>query len=361
MIRTLQGLVLAVFMIGLFGVPKTSFAQMEKSGRDGFVSDASFWIGTFPNGEEDSTTDARLEAAEKFLSTLSPDVRSKINLSLKARTRRQWTNLPARRDADGVRIGDLSKDQVSKLCTLIRATTSQAGFEKIRSIMIADDQLLRGGRPRQGFGTVDFSIVIFGKPKKGSPWSLQIDGHHMGINFSMHGDSVCLTPSFIGTQPKSFKIGNQTYSPFQSETKDAFALVSSLTNDQKREAVISNRRLRIKTGPGNDGFFPDSKGVSCNAFSDDQKKKLAKVIQAWVGILPKSIAEKRMKQILSETDRMKFSWAGKLTAGSDVSYTIQSPSLIIEYACQSLGGEPTNHLHSMIRNPKNEYAGQLDK
>ena len=30
--------------------------------------------------------------------------------------------------------------------------------------------------------------------------------------------------------------------------------------------------------------------------------------------------------------------------------------MIIEYACQDLGGRPLNHLHSMYRNPENEYG-----
>ena len=36
------------------------------------------------------------------------------------------------------------------------------------------------------------------------------------------------------------------------------------------------------------------------------------------------------------------------------------PSLIIEYACQDLGGNPLDHLHTMYRDPTNEYGRQLD-
>ena len=58
---------------------------------------------------------------------------------------------------------------------------------------------------------------------------------------------------------------------------------------------------------------------------------------------------------------MRFAWNGATQKGSDISYSIQSPSLIIEYACQSLGGDPLQHIHTIYRNPKNEYGGQLDK
>jgi hypothetical protein len=67
-----------------------------------------------------------------------------------------------------------------------------------------------------------------------------------------------------------------------------------------------------------------------------------------------------MKEITHEVDAMTFSWNGNQEPGSDISYSIQGPSLIIEYACQNLGGNPLAHLHSMYRNPKNEYGNQLE-
>ena len=66
-----------------------------------------------------------------------------------------------------------------------------------------------------------------------------------------------------------------------------------------------------------------------------------------------------MEQLRQEIDQMRFSWNGPLQPGSDVSYYIQGPSLIIEYACQDLGGDPLEHLHSIYRDPTNEYGGQL--
>ena len=68
-----------------------------------------------------------------------------------------------------------------------------------------------------------------------------------------------------------------------------------------------------------------------------------------------------MKQIEDELVETHFSWNGATKTGSDVSFAIQGPSLIIEYACQDLGGDPLQHIHTMYRNPKNEYGGQLGK
>ncbi|MEM9658185.1 MAG: DUF3500 domain-containing protein, partial [Planctomycetota bacterium] len=94
-------------------------------------------------------------------------------------------------------------------------------------------------------------------------------------------------------------------------------------------------------------------------FNAEQKRLLLSLIGRWVNDLPPIQAERRMQQIREELDQMRFGWQGPTEAVSDVSYSIQGPSLIIEYACQSLGGNPLDHLHTMYRDPTNEYGNQL--
>ena len=43
-----------------------------------------------------------------------------------------------------------------------------------------------------------------------------------------------------------------------------------------------------------------------------------------------------------------------------VSYRLQGPSLLVEYACQNLGGDPLDHLHAMYRDPTNEYGAGFE-
>jgi len=88
---------------------------------------------------------------------------------------------------------------------------------------------------------------------------------------------------------------------------------------------------------------------------------LLSLVSQWVNDLPPKQAGVRLTQIKSEIDEMKFAWKGSRKKGSDVSYTIQGPSLIIEYACQDLGGNPLDHIHTMYRDPTNEYGRQLNQ
>ena len=336
-----------------------SKAAQETAKRSDFVSEASFVVGTFVPAKRDHSPAAIESAAKAFLDSLSESLGGRAQSQLTTPVRREWTNLPARPNADGVRMGELDSAQVKLACSLMANLFSEQGFNKIRDIMLADDQLLDGGRPRPGFGTENFSVVIFGEPSATKPWAFQIDGHHVGVNVAVEGEALTMSPSFIGTQPQAFSIAGKKYRPFEYETDLAHKLVMSFSDDQIKQAVLGPQRAEIVTGPGKDNFVPKAKGVPCSTFDESQKKVLMQLISQWVGDLPPAQAKKRMNQIESEFDQMKLSWNGGREPKSDMSYTIQSPSLIIEYACQDLGGDPLNHLHSIYRDPTNEYGKQI--
>ncbi len=354
--RTSYLLVVLMFVGSSFCV-----AQDTKPKRSDYVSDVSFTVASHRPAKSDHSPESMAKAGNAFLKSLGEELGAKARHKIDSGERRQWTNLPARRGAGGVRFGEMNSKQAKAACDLLASILSEYGYQKMVDIMIADDQLLSGGRRRQGFGTEDFAIVVFGKPSASDPWAVQLDGHHIGLNVAIQGKKLTISPSFIGTQPHKYSVAKKSVVPFQGETNDAYALVQSLDKKQLASAQISKRRVRIRTGPGNDGRIPRAVGIEVKQFNEKQKKALTKLISNWVKHLPKSHAEQRMKQIMSEYDKMRFAWGGGTQKGSDISYYIQSPSLIIEYACQDLGRDPKDHLHSMYRNPKNEYGGQLKK
>ena len=330
----------------------------EKPTREQFVSDASFFVATHQPDFGKHKPEEMAKAANAFLETRGEKLGSKVRHKLTSSERRQWTNLPARRDAGGVRFGEMNEKQIRAACDLMATLFSEQGYRKMINIMIADDQLLRGGRARAGFGTEDFAIVIFGKPSASGDWAFQLDGHHVGVNVSIKGEKLTMSPSFIGTQPEAFKITKKVR-PLGQETDSAYELLGSLTKKQLAKAIVSGRRGRIMTGPGNDGKVPEAKGLVAANMTDEQKEKLLALIGHWVNDMPEFTAKAEMESIKAEIDKVHFAWSGPKEKGGDISFAIQGPSVIIEYACQQLGGNPRDHLHTMYRNPKKEYLGQL--
>jgi hypothetical protein len=332
----------------------------KTSGRSDYVSDASFIIGSYAPRPSNHSPRAMSSAANRFLGSLRHDYQKRVAHTLQSAERRDWTNVPARPDAGGLRLGDCKEGQVKAFCNLMAALLGQQGYSKICNIMLADDQLLRGGTPRPGFGTENFAVVIFGEPSETEPWGVQIDGHHVAINLAIHGEQITMSPSFIGTQPEAFQLAMQALRPLSGEIDNAFKLVNSLTEDQLKDAVVSAKRGNLRTGPGHDNEVPAVLGISCEKFTERQKKMLLSLIAEWINDLPPEHARRRMEQLEQEIDALHFAWNGPREAVSDVSYAIQGPSVIIEYACQDLGGKPLDHLHTMYRDPTNEYGGQLD-
>ncbi len=339
----------------VFTPVNVSQAATEKD----FVSEASRIVGTHQPTSRQHTPEAMAEAARAFLASLDDGQRQRAALALKHAERREWTNLPARPGAGGIRLGDLNAKQVEAFCDLMGTLFSEQGYAKMCNIMLADDQLLPGGKPRRGFGTEDFSVVIFGEPASDGPWAFQLDGHHLGVNLAIEGGNLTMSPSFIGTQPEAYHLADEQIRPLAGEVDGAFQLANSLSDAQRKQAIVSEKRGRIKTGPGNDGKVPTPAGVPCGEFDESQRELLLSLIAEWVNNLPPEQAKSRLAKVQSEIDQMHFAWSGSTKPMSDISYTIQGPSLIIEYSCQDLGGNPLNHLHTMYRDPTNEYGKQL--
>ncbi|MEM7146428.1 MAG: DUF3500 domain-containing protein [Verrucomicrobiota bacterium] len=297
--------------------------------------------------------------AEVFLSSLNEELREQAALPFDSEEKSRWTNTPPRGPQGGVRLGDLNQEQLEAACDLLASVLSPQGYGKAINIPLADDRLLNNGQRRPGFGAEDYWLAIFGEPSADSPWAIQLDGHHLAINLSILGDEMSLSPTFIGTQPRDFQQGDETIAPMESKDEGALKLMEMLSEEQREQAIIGDTRSNLVAGAGQDGFVPEQIGLPCGQLDGDQREALLDLIKLYVGDLPDAAAEKRMKELESEVDDMTFAWWGPVEAGGDFSYRIQGPSLIIEYAGQDLGGDPHNHLHSIYRDPTNEYGAKL--
>lgn len=339
--------------------PALAFAVLGIAFSAGSVdaaSNVSKILSSYTPAADGHSPDAMAAAASKFLGSLGADLREQAALAYDSEEKSKWTNTPPRGPQGGVRLGDCDDKQLQAACDLLRTVMSQQGYEKARNIMLADDMLLRNGQPRAGFGAENFWLAVFGEPSAKSPWAIQLDGHHVAINLSFRGEQVGMSPSFIGTQPKAIKYAGKGIEVMKGESAVAYKLINTLSDEQKRIAIISKKRGGIATAAGKDGVVPKPVGFPCKGFDKKQRALLKDLLKEFVGDLPEPYAGKRLAQLVGEIDQMKLAWSGPTSLESDISYRLQGPSLIIEYACQDLGGDPLDHLHSMYRDPTNEYG-----
>ena len=93
--------------------------------------------------------------------------------------------------------------------------------------------------------------------------------------------------------------------------------------------------------------------------NERQRAMMLDVISEWAGIINESAAAARMDEIKAGLNDTWFAWSGATTAAPAEHYRllwIQGPNLVIEYAPQTLGGDPALHVHTMYRDPTNDYG-----
>jgi hypothetical protein len=116
-------------------------------------------------------------------------------------------------------------------------------------------------------------------------------------------------------------------------------------------------------GPGQDGKTIQPEGLKACAMNEKQRAMLIDVIAEWTGIVHESAASARMAEIRSGLGETWFAWSGPTTAaaGRNITayYRIQGPNLVIEYAPQQMGGDPSNHIHTIYRDPTNDYGRKV--
>jgi len=172
-----------------------------------------------------------------------------------------------------------------------------------------------------------------------------------------------LTPTLTGAQPALFRLNGKTIRPVGRESDKALALLLALDDSQRKQAVLTYKVADLVLGPGQDGkkLIPD--GLKASAMNAKQQAMLLDLIGEWAGILNERSASVRMAEMKADLDQTWFAWSGPTTAeaGANITayYRIQGPHLVIEYAPQS--DEPANHVHTMYRDPTNDYGTALLK
>ncbi|HEX3982850.1 MAG TPA: DUF3500 domain-containing protein, partial [Acidisoma sp.] len=308
--------------------------------------------------------------ANSFLSTLDEGQRSRVLFDFNdAAQRVRWSNLPTTMVARaGLKMGELSAAQKNAAMALLASALSKRGYEKVLAIMEGDEQLKnesggpgggRGGTSGRGgpmFGKDLFYISILGKPSVKDPWMLQFGGHHLALNITMVGRDGILTPSLTAAQPAKYTLAGKTVRPLGAENDKAFGLINALDEGQRKQAILTYKVADLVLGPGQDGKTIQPEGLKASAMNAAQQAMLLDLVSEWADIVNEGSAVARMAEIKTNIADTWLAWSGPTTNGSPAYYRIQGPTLVIEYAPQPLGGDPTMHIHTIYRDPTNDYG-----
>lgn len=357
----------------------------------GWIAAMAISCSSLTTAAAQTTTTKIVTAANAFLSTLDKPQRQRVMYAFDdERQRENWSNFPIVMVArGGISLKEMNVAQRAAAMALLSSALSPRGFEKVQQIMEGDEANKNtntgpprgnnggappagnsGNRPPSGnaaggpkepiFGRDLYYISFLGKPSVKDPWMLQFGGHHLALNITIAGERGILTPTLTGAQPARYTSNGKTVRPLGQESDKALALLNALDENQRKQAVLGYRLADLVLGPGQDGKTIQPEGLMASTMNDRQRAMLLDLISEWADIIHQSSAEARMSQMKAEVNEMWFAWSGPTTTevGKNITayYRIQGPHLVIEYAPQKLGGDPSMHVHTMYRDPTSDYG-----
>src|SRR6185503_10123414 len=210
------------------------------------------------------------------------------------------------------------------------------GYEKVLQIVESDELLSKpesGGRAeRRGgpsFGRDSYYISFLGQPSATEPWMTQFGGHHLGINITLVGDQGTLAPSHTGAQPAIYQLEGKTVRPLGRENDKAFALVNSLDEAQRKQAILGVTMRDLVLGPGHDGQTIQPEGIKGSALSDKQREMLLNLAAEWTGIMNDAVASAKMDDMKKNIADTWFAWSGPTEKDRAAYFRIQGPTVFI--------------------------------
>jgi hypothetical protein len=185
---------------------------------------------------------------------------------------------------------------------------------------------------------------------------IQFGGHHLAINVTVVGTNTVMTPSLPAAQPAKYTLNGQTIRPLGHENDKGFALINALNAAQQKYAILNYEVKDLVLGPGADGKVIQPEGILASELDANQQAMLLDLVHEWVGILNDEAAAAKMAEIKANLPRTYFAWSGATKNGGLAYYRVQGPTVVIEYAPQQ--GD-TDHIHTIYRDPTNDYGAKL--
>ena len=315
-------------------------------------------------GSMSGSEDEMVRAVAEFLSGLSDEQAAKVQFPVDSEWRTQWHYFPSwLYERRGLSFGEVSDEQRAEIHRIVGTALSDAGYLKASGIILLDDlerqfaletiaqegeQPDFGRREAERFGSEFYFFTVFGTPSVDDAWGWRLEGHHLSLNFTSAGGLTVATPQFMGTNPARVETGPYAgWRLLGAEEDLGRALIASLDEGQLNAARISTEAPSdIVTGPESETRLDAFEGIPASALNADQRLRLRRLIEQYVGSLRETLAADELKAMdEAGFERVHFAWAGSTESGQLLYYRVHGPTLVIEF--DNTLDDP-NHIHSVL-------------
>jgi len=335
-----------------------------------FFALALLFAAVVIGADSNNSGDKMVVAADKFIKALSSEQRTKGVFGFDSPERINWHFVPLQDKQKnptrkGLRFEEMTGEQKELAFGLLRSATSEAGFDKAKTIMSLEGVLKESEKNGVNVRSPEWYFVsIFGDPNSGKPWGWRFEGHHLSLNFTLDGKRVVsTTPAFFGANPAIVKAGAKKGLRTLPEAEEApKKLIAALDENQKKEARKDKIFAEIEQEKALAPDFP--KGISVAKLTSEQKTFVKDILSGYANRLAKDLAEKELARLYGEDfASLDFSYAEEENKpGHPLTYRLQGKNVLIEFLnIQADGsGNPANHIHSSWRASTGDF-GQKKK
>ena len=307
--------------------------------------------------DKDEALLAFIDAIEVLEASLSEELVEDWQFELDDAERWDWDNRPAADYARlGLEFGKLDEEQLALAYAVLEAGLGAGGYDRVTGIILQDAIALANGDGKKG--AEYYYLGVFGTPDVEGAWGLQLDGHHLAVNWTVVGCELVVTPTFQGIMPLEIEEGEREGEVVLGTLSDAaWELVAVLASDQL-DVMQTDAELdvgNVVMGPGRDDPFPDYDGLLASELTTEQQVVFLDLVDAWLTQMPDPWRQDKLTEVATTLDSTWIEWVGPYDADGLYYYSIHSPTLWLEYDVTMT----TNHVHTMMRDPLNDYGEDL--
>src|ERR671911_318282 len=284
-------------------------------------------------------------AVRGLVDRLDTEQRRRVVFPFDGDLHKRWTYFPGQRP--GLRLGDLSDVQLEPVLVLLQLVHSVRGWSDTQLVIRIEAVRRELSLQQAGRAGVDpyrdlpYWLVVLGDPRSTDPWAWRINGHHL------------LAPATVLEGPHA------GLRALPREEDLARELMLALQEDQRRMARIAVKApadIASRCDPV--AALPEQpRGIRYAGLDRLQRELFVSLLRQYVDRAASAVANQAWTDITDAgLDHVCFGWAGPVERGAGHYYALSGPSLLIEYDNTQ---DRANHIHSVWRDPRRDFAGDL--
>ena len=317
-------------------------------------------------------------AATEALSAMSAEERASVLLPVDAEEWRHWTNAYATWRPHGLLLTETTDAVREAVVAVLRTSLSRGGLAETRACMQLNETLAELYGDHENLGEWTYRFAVFGTPSLDEPWGWQLHGHHVDLSTLVVGRQMCLSPVFLGAEPRIADEGRFAgVRAFDDEERRALDLYHALSPHQIEAAVLFPTMRsdavppqlnhptegRHQSGAGQDNLVLPYEGLCAGAMPPRQRELLLRLTDVYVSRWPDGPARAKLREVHHHLDDTWFAWVGGGEEGGAFYYRIHSPVILVEFDhhrgvfLDNPEPEPF-HVHTIVRTPNGGDYGR---